>query len=102
MAASQATIYELLDRVQSVPRTASGDPVSSERAEIRMRESGRMRSQALTVLEMIKANPGLTSKQLGAIGPLDRYQVARRTPELLAARKVTRTDENVESRWWAV
>jgi hypothetical protein len=102
MSESQQNLLAVLDRVQAIPRTASGDPVSSERAEIRMRESGQMRSQALEVLELVKQFPGRTSKQLGELGSLDRYRIARRLPELLAARKLTRTDEDRESRWWPV
>lgn len=108
MADSQTSLLALLDRVQAVPRTASGDPVSSECAEIRMRESGEMRGQALIVLGLVKSAPGRTSKELAAIDAflrsnhLDRYQIARRLPELEAAKLVRRTDEDVESRWWAV
>ena len=100
MSALQQDLLAILDRVQSVPRTRSSHPVSSEKAEIRARESGQMRSQALEILEMVKANPGRTSKELGTLGRLDRYRIARRLPELESANLVSRTDSDVESRWW--
>ena len=101
MSALQQDLLAILDRVQSVPRTRSSHPVSSEKAEIRARESGRMKKQAMECLAVVAANPGLTSKQLGTLA-LDRYIFARRLPELLAANLVTRTDSDVESRWWPV
>ena len=98
------SLFDVIDRVQAVPRSASGDPVSSERTEIRARASGAMKGQAIAVLELVKSRPGLTSRELAGIylgrPQLDRYQIARRLPELLSAGLVTRTDEEKESRWW--
>src|SRR5690348_6159571 len=109
MSASQQSLLAILDRVQSVPRSRSSHPGSSERAEIKARASRKMRGQALEVLEMLKLAPGKTSKELAVYAAtlfpgnaLDRYQIARRLPELLAANLVTRTDSDVESRWWPV
>jgi hypothetical protein len=45
-----------------------------------MRASEALKGQQLIALSMVKSNPGRTSKELGSIGPLDRYQVARRLP----------------------
>lgn len=59
-----------------------------------------MRQQAIDCLNVVKANPGLTSKQLGRLA-LDRYIFARRLPELESAKLVRRSDEDKESRWWA-
>lgn len=62
-----------------------------------------MRTQAVRILEIVKQFPGATSRELGMLQTeFDRYQIARRLPELLAARQVTRTDEETESRWWPV
>lgn len=109
MAATQTSLLALLDTVQAVPRTRTSHPVSSERAEIRARESGVMRGQALIVLGLVKSVPGRTSKELAAVDSfmrgkcgLDRYQIARRLPELLSAKLVRRTDEQTESRWWPI
>jgi hypothetical protein len=63
-------------------RTRRSDPASSLRAEQRMRESGALKGQTLAVHELLKFNPCKTSKELGQIGPLDRYQVARRLADL--------------------
>lgn len=108
MAATQQSLIALIDTVQAVPRSASGDPVSSERAEIAARESGLMRGQALIVLGLVKSAPGRTSKELAQVDSflrgkcsLDRYQIARRLPELESAKLVRRTDADTESRWWA-
>lgn len=107
MAATQQSLLSIIDTVQAVPRSAIADPEASHRAEIRVRESGVMRGQALIVLGLVKSAPGRTSKELAAVDSfmrgkcgLDRYQIARRLPELLNAKLVTRTDEDTESRWW--
>jgi hypothetical protein len=102
------SLFDIIDRVQSVPRSASGDPVSSERAENKARESGLIKGQALIVLELVKRFSGRTSKELARaveinqLGSLDRYQIARRLPELESAKLIRRTDEDTESRWWPV
>lgn len=66
-----------------------------------MRRTGVLKGQRLIALELVKANPGLSSKELASKGSLDRYQLARRLPELLEMGHVTRTFTNVEdSKWW--
>jgi DNA-binding MarR family transcriptional regulator len=83
------------------PRSRRSDPSSSQRAEEKMRASGALKGQQLIALSMVRANPGRTSKELGSIGPLDRYQVARRLPELEAMNLVYRVESDVEDcRWW--
>lgn len=68
-----------------------------------MRSSGTMRGQRLIAFELVKANPGRTSKELSELGTLDRYQLARRLPELAELGKVFRTNQgNEDSRWWVV
>lgn len=65
-----------------------------------MRSSGAMGRQAKVALEMIKANPGKSTKELGEIGPLDRYQVARRCPELREAKLVWRLEQDEGDCLW--
>lgn len=108
MATAELPLLALIERAQAVPRTASGDPRASERAEFKMRESGAMRSQALEVLELVRRFPGRTSKELARAievnrieTRLDRPAIGRRLPELESAKLVRRTDEDRESRWWA-
>lgn len=87
----------------SVPRARTTDPPASHRAAEQMERSGAMRGQRKVCLEMISANPGKTSKELGAIGPLDRYQVARRTKELESMKLVTRIEMgSQDAKWYAV
>lgn len=98
-----------IDQAQSANRSGRSDPASSEVAEHKARESGLMRGQALIVLGLVKSAPGRTSKELAAVDSfmrgkqaLDRYQIARRCPELLSAKLIRRTNEDTESRWWPV
>lgn len=68
-----------------------------------MRESGAMKGQALTALSMIKANPGKSTKELGAIGPLDHYQLARRSKELWQSGLLLRLESRTKDlRYWAL
>jgi predicted HTH transcriptional regulator len=85
-----------------VPRSRRTDPESSRRAEDQLRRSGVLRGQQKIALELVKAHPGKTSKQLARLGTLDRYQLARRLPELLEMKLVTRTETgNLDCQWWA-
>lgn len=85
-----------------------------------MRKSGALRGQALIAFELVTQFPGRTSKELAGlkveyvdvdgdglavltVGALDRYQLARRLPELLSMRKVRREEiGNQDCKWWAV
>lgn len=67
---------------QVVPRSRESDPRSSKRAESDMKRNGTIRGQALIVLQLVRDAPGRSSKELGTMGSLDRYAVARRLPEL--------------------
>ena len=85
------------------PRSRTKDPLSSKRAEADAKHSGVMRGQRVIALSMVEANPGETSKRLGEIGPLDRYQLARRLPELLKMKLVRTTQNGSEDlRWFPV
>lgn len=85
------------------PRSRRKDPPSSKRAEDQMRRSGAMRGQALIALELVKQFPGRSSKELADLGTLDRFQLARRLPELKAMGKVRTTQTGKDDqKWWAV
>lgn len=62
-----------------------------------------MRGQALIALELVKQFPGRSSKELADLGTLDRFQLARRLPELKAMGKVRTTQTGKDDqKWWAV
>lgn len=62
-----------------------------------------MRGQALIALELVKQFPGRSSKELADLGTLDRFQLARRLPELKAMGKVKVSQNGSEDqKWWAV
>jgi hypothetical protein len=85
-----------------VPRSRRTDPLSSKRAEDQMRRSGALKGQRLIALELVKQFPGRSSKELAKLGTLDRYQLARRLPELVSLGhvRVTQTG-NDDQKWWA-
>jgi predicted transcriptional regulator len=84
-----------------LPRSRRSDPQSSRRAEDQMRRSGALKGQRLIALELVKANPGLSSKELATKGTLDRYQIARRLPELASMGLLRTTQTGDEDlRWW--
>lgn len=83
------------------PRARRTDPDSSHVAADRAKRSGAIGAQATTTFIAVRAYPGLTSKQLAGVCPLDRYQVARRLPELERrglVRRASTPDE--EERWF--
>lgn len=85
------------------PRSRRSDPPSSKRAEDQMRKSGALRGQALIAFELVKQFPGRSSLELADLGTLDRFQLARRLPELREMGKVRVTQFGKEDqRWWAV
>jgi hypothetical protein len=87
------------------PRSRRSDPETSHEAAEQVRRSGDLGRQQLAVLEAVKRWPGLTSLELAARLNLDRYQVARRLPEIEAALRVRRGDiKSINGRnhltWW--
>ena len=68
-----------------------------------MRRSGALKGQRLIALDLVKQFPGRSSKELARLGTLDRYQLARRLPELveLGYVKVTQTGKE-DQKWWAL
>ena len=72
------------------PRARSTDARSSHEAAARLERSGADRLQAERVLAALKKYPNSTSRELAQSARLDRYEVARRLPELHAEHKVGR------------
>ena len=77
------------------------DPPSRFRAAREIEKSGVLRGQRLIALNLVKQYPGKTSKELSQLGTLDRYQLARRLPELALEKLIKRTEHQAEDcRWW--
>jgi hypothetical protein len=77
------------------PRARATDPETSHEAADAIKVSGRLASQQGIVLKAVRAFPGLTSAELAMHCALDRYSVARRLPELEAARQVRKGERRV-------
>ena len=58
------------------------DPITSVQAARHMIESGKLTDQQRKALDLVKRFPNCTSDELATKGGLDRYQIARRLPEL--------------------
>jgi hypothetical protein len=100
---TRPTIEARIDHAQNWPRSRHSDPRSSSRAATDMRRSGVSRGQALVTLELVRTYPGMTSRELGQQGGLNRYQIARRLPELRAAGLVRSVEEGShDARWFPV
>lgn len=87
----------------------STDPTTSWVAAEQIVSSGKAALQQSTALEAVKANPGHTSAELARYCSLDRYQLARRLPELEEAGRVVRgparkclATGNSATTWWPV
>jgi hypothetical protein len=64
------------------PRARKTDPISSHLAADELERSGRLNVQQALALAAVRKCPGRSSRELGRLSPLDRYQLARRLPEL--------------------
>jgi len=64
------------------PRARRTDPGTSHQAAAAIAASGELGRQQQAVLDGLRRWPGLTSLELAGRLRLDRYQVARRLPEL--------------------
>jgi len=64
------------------PASRTKDPRSSHEAEREITMNGRRKQQLKICLELVKDHPHHTSKELSEYGHLDRFQIARRLPEL--------------------
>lgn len=67
------------------PAARNTDPITSHMAALEITARGKRGRQQQLVLRIVIKNPGKTSRELADICALDRYQVARRLPELEAA-----------------
>ena len=65
-----------------LPMSRSTDPASSYDAAEQLIQSGRHNDQLRIVLDTVRSWPGQTSRELAQHCELDRYQIARRLPEL--------------------
>lgn len=78
-----------------MPRTTASarrtDPVSSHLAANVIEATGTAHSQRERVLEAVHDFRRHTSAELARLAEMDRYQVARRLPELAAAQLVRRS-----------
>lgn len=72
------------------PVARLSDPRPSHQAAAEVTASGQRQAQASRVLEMLRRFPLCTSLELAEASGIDRYIVARRLPELEAARLVSR------------
>ena len=81
----------------------NADPGSSKIAAETLKASGGMNKQCLIVLTALQAHSGSTSKELAEHCILDRYQIARRLPELEANGYIERgsfKQNTKEIMWW--
>jgi hypothetical protein len=93
MASNQLTLNldQVPPRIRTVkaamdsPAARRRDPVSSKLAASELAESGDMESQLLVTLALVRKYPGKTSHELSRYGSLDRWQIARRLPQLRSA-----------------
>lgn len=114
---AQLELLEIPDFLRRDPdpklRARRTDPASSHAAGEGVERSGIANDQRQVVLTLIKRHPGSTSKQLAAHATqegikLDRFQIARRCPELIERALVTdpktdtRNKPHEELRWWPV
>ena len=83
---------DLFNEPAYVPTPAARltDPATSHEAAKNVLESGVVSRQSGLVLDMVRRNPGSTSRELGERGPVGRHAVARRLPELERAGAVHR------------
>lgn len=67
-----------------LPASRATDPATSRAAERAITQSGARQTQADLVLNLVREYPHRTSAELAHLCDLDRWQVARRLPDLEA------------------
>ena len=72
------------------PIARATDQATSHEAAEYMNATGKRKKQQFAALHMVHKYPGLTADELATHGPLDRYQLNRRLPELETAELVER------------
>lgn len=96
-----------MELLSSMPIARESDPETSHLAAEEVTTSGRRAVQQHAVLAAVMAHPGLTSRELAQAAGMDRYVVARRLPELEAAKRVRkgearecRVSKRLAVTWW--
>ncbi len=112
MSPQQCLLFDTPDTTRTRrTRARRTDPPSSHAAGEGVEISGIAKDQRELVLTLIRRHPGRTSKELAPHAEqeglkLDRFQIARRCPELIERDLVTdpktdtRNKPNAELRWW--
>ena len=72
---------DLFTFLESVPASATADPVTSHEAAAAITASGTRAAQTRTVADVVKQKPGATSAELAAAFGMDRHMVAKRLPD---------------------
>ena len=82
------------------------DPFTSHLAGYDIEASSKAHNQRVIAFAAVKANPGLTSKELSQHCELDRYQLARRLPEITGVKQGSKRyctiGDNLCCTWWLV
>lgn len=73
---------EQLTFANSAPIAATADPATSHEAAAALTASGARDMQKRRVLAALRKFPFVTSAELAQMGHLDRYECARRLPDL--------------------
>ena len=72
------------------PNSRNTDPETSHLAGQEITASGKRQSQIIKVAQIVELAPGLTSRELSRVSPMDRYTIARRLTDAETAGKVKR------------
>jgi len=110
---TQRTMFDEWAERDLVPISRTTDPESSKRAAREVVKSGVVASQQKVFLDLVQANPGLTSKCLGVLSglPDGRFAAGRRLADLRRKKLVTNinpeTSEDTRTtgndmQWWVV
>lgn len=84
----QHDVVGLLIGRELPPAARATDDVTSHLAAQEHTASGQRERHCAIVLRAVKSHPGKTSFELSLRCPLDRYEVARRLPDLLVTELV--------------
>ena len=68
--------------LSETPIARPSDPISSHIAADDITRNGTRGEQQKLAAQAVKDNPGKTSLELSTVSNLDRYQLARRLPEI--------------------
>jgi predicted HTH transcriptional regulator len=83
-----------------VARARNADPWTSHAAAREVEQQGAAQNQRAKCLDAVRSHPGRTSFECAVFAGLDRYQAARRLPELEADGLVMKGEPiKVRGRW---